>query len=214
MKNNNVPIEPVSTATGTQMCFYREVNTVQGFKDVTSLTMHIKDATVTGELSNYPAEKDSKIGPFAGTVGEVDDTSMERTASVWWEATGEGVTNKEELTVKFGEGTARIGFGEMVLGANGIYMYKDASKVDYSLELSDISCEMLFEMVAVESYVKANIGYLAKDVATMGGTWRVLSTDVDTEKNTVEVSYEDGHDAKKETFSYTREGNVVEIVKE
>lgn len=98
-----------------------------------------------GELRLLPAEKDALVGKFTGTVGPVDRYAMARTADLWWEATGEGITNTQQLRIIFGEGTASIGFGEMVEGDDGVYVYKDISKVDYSLNLTDTSCEDLNE---------------------------------------------------------------------
>ncbi len=212
VKNSKNPVEPVSDATGTQFCFYRKTPASGGLSDVAWLTMHIKDSDVTGEFHNIPAEKDKKTGPFAGTVGPVDKFAMARTASVWWEASAEGVTNKEELSIMFGEGTANIGFGEMVDRGDGLYVYKDPTNLNYSLDLSDITCEVLFEKIAVEDYIRKNISKISTNSAVLGGAWYVVSVDVDTEKNTAHTIYEDGHIQKTEDFKYTRDGNLVNIV--
>jgi hypothetical protein len=44
------------------------------------LWMNLDGERVIGEYQNIPAEKDSKVGIFQGTVGAVDPTSMARTA--------------------------------------------------------------------------------------------------------------------------------------
>ena len=44
---------------------------------------------VMGELRFLPAEKDSKVGEFSGTISEVDRTMMARTVNAWWETLGE-----------------------------------------------------------------------------------------------------------------------------
>jgi hypothetical protein len=88
-----------------------------------------------------PAQKDSKQGPFVGTAGSVDPKAMARTAELLWTASGEGITNKEELRIMFGEGIASIGMGEMKLReADGVYVYADPEKIVYSSNLQQTDC--------------------------------------------------------------------------
>lgn len=205
--------EPVTDSNGgIQLCFYRENITSSKLIDKTWLTMYLKGTEVTGELHNIPAEKDSKRGPFIGSVGDVDKMAMARTADVWWETTGEGITNKEQLSIIFGEGVASVGFGEMVDRGDGIYVYKDINTVDYSLELNDVSCEDLFEKIVVEDYIRKNISTISTKAPVLGGSWYVVSVDISTSKDTATVVYEDGHVQESEKFKYTQEGNTVNIV--
>ena len=110
--------------------------------DKASLRMAI-DASqhVTGSYAWLPAQKDSKQGPFVGTAGSVDPKAMARTAELLWTASGEGITNKEELRIMFGEGIASIGMGEMKLReADGVYVYADPEKIVYSSNLQQTDC--------------------------------------------------------------------------
>ncbi len=60
----------------------------------------------------------------------------------------------------------------------------------------------LDEKALVESYVRANIKDVATDEAVLGGTWYVVSIDVDEVANQGQVVYEDGHIQSAGTFSY------------
>ncbi|MDQ3076216.1 MAG: hypothetical protein M3Q34_03755 [bacterium] len=192
------------TNPGIQLCFakFGKVNE-RGFYDKHTLKMLLKGENVTGELKFLPAEKDSKLGKFEGTVSAVDKIAMARTVNAIWPTFSEGVFNKEELSIMFGEGTARVGFGEMVARADGVYGYKDPANIAYSLELNDVACGDIDERELVENHLRTNITTLSPVKATMGGTWQVFSAYVDMSKNEGKVVYEDGHMQEKRTFTYT-----------
>ena len=167
----------------------------------------------TGELNFVPAEKDSKTGEFSGTVSAVDKVMMARTADLSWFTFGEGMEAKEQLRIIFGEGTASIGFGEMVLQSDGSYTYKDPKNISYSLSLTDVACADLTERASVENYLRDNITTLSPIKAVLGGTWYVTSVVLNLEKNSGTVSYEDGHLSEKKNFTYTTnaKGEVVNL---
>lgn len=134
----------VEGETSFALCFanYGPTNST-GYSDKYTLSMLLTGNTAEGNLKLIPAEKDSKVGTFVGNVSAVDPIMMARTLDLIWNSTGEGMTNKEELSIIFGEGTASIGMGEMVESSNGVYVYKDKTKINYSLTLTDIACDKL-----------------------------------------------------------------------
>jgi hypothetical protein len=85
--------EPIS------LCYFYSNKTDRGLYDKASLRLDLSGEKVTGEFNNIPAEKDSKVGKFEGTVGPLDQSKMGRTANVWWDSLGEGMKVKEELIV-------------------------------------------------------------------------------------------------------------------
>ena len=203
-----VVIPPVVTSpvtiNNTELCFAKfSAPDKNGFFDKYTLRLILKDEKVTGELNLLPAEKDSKTGEIEGTVGAVDKITMARTADLWWFASAEGMNVKEQLKIIFGEGTATIGFGEMVDRGDGVYIYKDSKNISYSLSLTDVSCSDLAERTNVESYLRENIAELSPVKAVLGGTWYVVSDTIDLEKNSGTVVYEDGHIQETKNFSYT-----------
>lgn len=134
---------PINTIVETPAPVIRDLcyiwNTEAG--DNATLRMLIADGTkVTGSFKFLPAEKDSKVGHIEGIAGPVDPQMMARTANLWWTASGEGIINKEELTIIFGEGTANPGFGEMKDRGDGVYVYANPEKIDYSLNLQQTDC--------------------------------------------------------------------------
>ncbi len=136
------PIEGNATFTNPnlearQLCYIW--NTEAG--DKAQLSMDIRGGTdVIGELNWLPAEKDKKTGTFAGTAGAVDPYSMSRTFHGFWNTSAEGMTTKEELIIKFGEGTANVGFGEMKDRGDGVYVYAHPESLSYEPNLSQTDC--------------------------------------------------------------------------
>ncbi|MFA6520351.1 MAG: hypothetical protein WCT44_01955 [Candidatus Paceibacterota bacterium] len=199
-------VAPVVTedTTPKELCFAKfGTPTKDGYYDKYTLRLILNGEKATGELNFVPAEKDSKTGEINGTVGAVNKTTMSRTADLWWYTFAEGMQAKEELKIIFGEGTASIGTGEMLDRGDGVYVYKDSKNISYNLELTDVACGDLVERASVEGYLKDNITELSPKKAVLGGTWYVISTTIDLNKNTGVVNYEDGHIQEKSNFSYT-----------
>jgi hypothetical protein len=110
--------------------------------DSVSLKVAIKDdgVNISGDLSIIPAQKDKKTGTFVGTVTPIDPDSITRTATLMWEASAEGVTNTEELSIIFGQSVASVGFGEMKDRGDGVYVYANREAISYSLNLQQTDC--------------------------------------------------------------------------
>lgn len=144
---------PVSTPTkeAIGMCYEYSKETSRGFADRAWLKMSILGDKVTGEYQNIPAEKDKKVGKFNGTVGSMDPKISGRIADVMWESEGEGMSVTEQLKIEFGEGSAVALFGEMVDRGDGVYLYKDATKLTGGFQMSQIDCEALDDEVGVKS---------------------------------------------------------------
>ncbi len=203
------PVTPLPDNTGTvtepiELCFgmFGKPNE-RGYGDVYTLRMLLDKTKATGELKFLPAEKDSKVGKFEGTVGPVDKFAMARTADLVWDTFAEGMNAKEELKINFGEGMARIGSGELVDKGDGVYVYADPENLHYDLELTDISCEDLNERENIGAYLKKNIATLSPVKPVLGGSWYFLSYIIDTANNSGVVKYEDGHIEEKRNFTYT-----------
>lgn len=120
----------------TQLCFIW--NTEAG--DKAQLSMDIRGSNVIGEFNWLPAEKDKKTGIFKGTVSAVDPYEMGRTVNGWWETSAEGMTNTEQIIIKFGEGNAAVGFGEMKEDAQGRWVYADTTKLSFVPNMTDTDC--------------------------------------------------------------------------
>jgi hypothetical protein len=125
------------------------------------------------------------------------------------DAQAEGMSNTEELIIKFGEGSATVGFGEMVDSqiGDGVYVYKDKTKLTYIDAMSQMDCQTLDEKLFAENYIRDNISTIATNKAKLGGKWYVISLKVDTVGKTGEVTYEDGHIQSKAVFTYTYQEN-------
>lgn len=197
------------------MCYYNESVTANGLKDMAWVHMDISGKDVEGEARYMPAEKDSKVGKFAGQVGPVNKATMSRLADVWWDSMAEGVEVKEQLIISFGDGGAGIGFGEMVKSQDGVYVYKNPNELSF-VQLSQIDCEYLDDKVVVESYIRANIKEIAPADAVLGGSWYTVYVLVNPVTKAGEFVFEDGHIQGKATFKYERSGDAIvlsEVVK-
>lgn len=186
-----------------ELCFVQfGAKQESGFYDKFILRVNLDNTnkTAKGYLKLLPAEKDALVGNFEGTVSDMDPQTSSRTLNLIWNAEGEGLVNKEELRIIFGEGTANVGFGAKEDHGKGVYRY--SGKIDYSLALTDYSCEDLSEREAVEEILWKNINTLSPVKAVLGGTFYVVSMDLDLASNTGKVVYEDGHVQEKREFSY------------
>lgn len=199
------PVDEVVVSQPISLCFVKfSEKQESGFYDKFTLRMNLDNTnkTVTGYLKLLPAEKDSAIGSFEGSVSAVDPYAMARTIDAWWTREGEGRTEKSQLRIIFGEGTANIGFGAMKENPNGSYSYEDLEKVDYSMTLNDYSCIDLEEREQVEEILWKNINELSPVAPVLGGKFYVVSMDLDFVSNSGLVVYEDGHIQEKRNFNY------------
>jgi hypothetical protein len=217
-KNNVIDIPKPEEQKPISLCYYRSKKTTSGFYDVAWLkinTMGSVNDKVTGEFQNLPAEKDSKVGKFEGTVGPLDQKIMARNASVWWDSMVEGMEVKEELAIQFGDGSATAGFGEMINRGDGVYIYKDKTNLTYIKSMNQIDCESLNEKLFTEKYIRDNIKTIATNKPVLGGEWYVISTIANTSAHTAEVVYEDGHIQSKANliYTYTKNPQSVAITK-
>lgn len=202
-------LEPVS------LCYYDFKKTESGLYDKSWLRLNLsgeKGEKVSGEYNSYPAEKDSKSGSFAGVAGPLDQKMMGRLATLWWDTFGEGMQVKEELVVVFGEGSASIAYGEMVDRGDGVYVYKDKSKLTYGFSMSQIACEDLDEKLAVEKYIQTNIKTIATNQPVLGGAWYLVAINVVPATHSGEVTYEDGHIQSKASFEYEFEPSSKSVI--
>ena len=211
--NQNIAVMPIYTTTPKTipLCFYYEKSTSRGFYDRAWLKLNITGDNVSGEFKNLPAEKDSKVGTFTGTVGSVDKMAMARVADVWWDSMAEGMQVKEQLKITFGEGTAQAMFGEMVDRGDGVYVYKNPDKFTLGFPMTDVSCADLDDRIIVEKYIRDNIKDLAPEKPVLGGTWYAMNIHIDPRSKTGAMGYEDGHIAGIASFNYIRNGETVEI---
>jgi hypothetical protein len=209
--NKKGPLVDNKPNTTIELCFYYENKTARGYYDVAWLRMALSGSSVTGEFRNLPAEKDKKVGTFEGTVSPVDKMMMARTADVWWNSMAEGMQVKEQLKIIFGEGTAQAGFGEMVDRGDGVYVYKDSSKISYGVQMNDVDCNDIDDIVIVENYLRANIKDIVIEKPTLGGAFYATSIHIDPKTKTGTMIYEDGHVNGVINFSYSRIKEVVTI---
>ncbi len=158
----------------------------RGFSDKFTLRMLLEQEKVSGELKFLPAEKDSKVGKFEGTVSPVDKIMMARKVDATWNTFGEGVEAQEKLQFTFGEGTANID--------------------SFGLSLSDVACSDLVLRDNIENYLRTNIATLSPVKPVLGGTWYYIGSSINTSKNSGVVVYEDGHIQEKRNFTYTTDG--------
>lgn len=217
LNNKKEPVAVTPEPQPTQpieMCYQYSKKQPSGYSDRALLKMMITGTggtQVTGEYKNLPAEKDSKVGTFAGTAGPMDPKISARTADVWWNSMAEGMTVTEQLHIVFGEGSAVAKFGEMVDRGDGTYVYKDTTKLTNSFQMSQVDCESFDDQVITENYLRKNIATIAPKKAVLGGTWYVTSVDINTATKTGTVKYEDGHVEQTSAFGYIRTGNEVII---
>ena len=193
------------------MCYQYTKDISNGLADRAWLVMHLTSNTVTGEYQNLPAEKDKKVGTFSGTVGMMDPKISGRIADVLWHSSAEGMNVTEQLKIEFGEGSAVALFGEMIDRGDGVYVYKDTTKITPGFQMSQTDCQALDDKIIVEKYIRDNIKIIAPEKPVLGGSWYVILVDINPSMKTGVMTYEDGHLQSKARFSYVRNGEEVSI---
>lgn len=206
-----VPVEQVTQTEPSQLCFYKENKTASGLYDVALLKMNINGDQVDGVFKNLPAEKDSKIGNFKGTIATADSATTIRTADVWWDSMAEGMQVTEQLKIIFNENVAQAGFSEMIDRGDSVYVYKDPTNIGYWQIMDTVACNDLDDRILVEQYIRKNIATLVPEKAVLGGTWYTTTIHIDPVLKTGIMKYEDGHIQGSATFAYTRNGEQVTI---
>lgn len=96
--------------------------------------------TVSGTFNFRPAEKDSKTGTFTGTSSELDTKTISRKISAIWQASAEGMTTPEELSIIVTPTMASAGFGEMKDRGDGTYVYANPDALTYEPNLQIVDC--------------------------------------------------------------------------
>src|SRR3989338_9475454 len=188
-----------------KLCFYSEDESPDSnFEDKYTLRINLEGEKASGELKLLPAEKDALVGKFEGTAKFTDEFGIGREADLIWNTEGEGMTAKQELKIKFGEGGASVAFGEMVLREDGVYGYKDSTNLNYSQVIPATECDWLNERETVEKYLWGNIATLSPIAPVLGGNWYVVNATIDLENNSGTVIYEDGHIKEKRDFTYVQ----------
>jgi len=207
----NEKIENPIVSEVLAMCYQYSKENSNGFVDRAWLKMSILGDKVTGEYQNLPAGTDSKIGKFDGVVGEMNPEISGRIADVWWDSFAEGMNITEQLKIEFGEGSAVAFFGEMVDRGDGVYLYKDTTKLTLGFQMSQIDCEALEDKIIVEKYIRDNVKTIVPESPVLGGSWYITSVNINPSLKTGTMMYEDGHIQGDKKFSYTIDNNEVKI---
>ena len=196
-------LTPVAPTDEISMCYTYSKEALRGFFDDFSLRLNILGNTVTGEYKSSPAEKDYKAGPFEGTVGVLEQKSMSRTADVFWNSFAEGMHVKEELLIKFGDGSAVTGATGLINRGDEVYIIPNKSKTIFGgPTLSQVACSFLDEKEHVEKYIRDNIKTIATNKPALGGSWYVIGVHANPAIHTANVVYEDGHIRSKAEVLY------------
>lgn len=119
-----------------QLCYIW--NTEAG--DKAKLSVDIRNENVIGEFYFLPAEKDSKVGIFTGTISPLDVKTNSRTINSFWEAKAEGTQVKEEFKILLEDSIAKPGFGEMKDRGDGVYLYANPKNIFFGPNLQQADC--------------------------------------------------------------------------
>lgn len=196
---------------GVEFCFYSKDKTKDGSYDKQFLYFVVDGGNVSGDYEFLPAQKDSKVGSFSGSVFGFDPAISGRKMDLIWETLAEGTTNKEQLFIVYGEGSAVAYFGEQIKNQDNILVYKDPNNIYPTSTMSQIDCASLGEMLVVESYIRSEIASIATNKPVLGGTWYVVDIFVNTNDKIGEVVYEDGHIQSTAKFSYSVDVEGIKI---
>lgn len=83
-----------------------------------------------------------------------------------------------------------------------VFLQTKKDSVEEINKEENILVDSVDEKVSVEKYIRENIKDISPENEVLGGTWYVVDLQLDLEKNTGTVTYEDGHIQKKANFKY------------
>ena len=83
----------------------------------------------------------------------------------------------------------------------GFFYFKE-NKSDLSLFNINKETQIQVEKVFVEKYIRDNIKDIATNNPVLGGSWYVVSVEVNSDLKSGEVVYEDGHIQSFASFEY------------
>lgn len=121
-------------------CYTLTKNKDEGSFAEYKLRLSVKDSNATGTLVFLQGGEGVKSGSIEGKVIKPSVDMRASRADLLWTAVTDTGTAKEELKIIFGDGTAAIGVGDMVLGEDGIYKYKSIPEIVYGLVLYETPC--------------------------------------------------------------------------
>lgn len=95
----------------------------------------------------------------------------------------------------------------LIIGVVMYTLYSESIKNEKNIEEQNTKLEentnnAVEEKNAVELFVRQNISNIATNDEVLGGTWYVVSIDIDTASDTASVVYEDGHIQSRAILSY------------
>ncbi len=77
---------------------------------------------------------------------------------------------------------------------------------------NNVTIDNTNEVSMVTEYVKSNISKITSEKPVLGGTWYVTDVQIDSENNTGNATFEDGHIQGKIIFKYTIDSATNNIV--
>ena len=94
----------------------------------------------------------------------------------------------------------------VLVGFGGVLFFVLTSQNNH-----EIKKEVVLTPTMVEQYVRENIADLVPEDPVLGGSWYVVSLQINEVTKTGVVDYEDGHIAGRATFSYGQDDGAVVI---
>ncbi len=195
---------------GEQMCyFFQTPSEFEGY-DRAYLYLEMNNENMTGLYAYEPSATDGR----QTSLRSLKDLEIyDGYAEAFFETIvmAEGMNTREDFIIRFNNEYAEVGFGIMEHDVDAdYYTYQNTKEITWQ-RIPALPCAELDDHIIISEYMRAMISEIAPVEAVLGGTWYVTSVIVDPQESAGRVWFEDGHIAEEAEFSYSREGNSVEI---
>ena len=112
-------------------------------------------ARVYGIINWIPGEKDSLVGAYTGVVEASDVAGYPKRLNIIYAGAGEGIISRQQEILIVGERDIKTGIGEKVQDAEGVWKFKDTTKLVYENALPQVDCSTVPERLKTD-YSKSN----------------------------------------------------------
>ncbi len=146
----------VKTIQKKEVCYFKEtVGTQSTDYAFTSINYDVNNK-VHGLINWIPGEKDSLVGAYAGTVEKSPRTGgYDEKLNIIYTGAGEGIISKQQELILVGDNEIKTAIGEKEQDKDGIWRFKDLSKVTYENALPLVDCSVVPDKIK-KDYSKTN----------------------------------------------------------
>lgn len=141
-------------AMNKEICFLQETKGELGSDFQFISVNYDKDNKVYGVMNWMPYEKDSLVGNYKGTVEVSNDTLYPKRLNIIYSGEGEGILSLQQEILLLGSNDVVQMSGEKYADKDGVYKYKDITKLEKSYSIPMVDCATVAKNLKTDYLVR------------------------------------------------------------